>query len=317
VATRGAWTRELLDEHVESFAAAYDGGESVRAVTRFSEEELDPAEREILGQILLERAGEEHGIKELMRRRARERGWFRRTLQRLEELGARGDVSEASALIARVVAEPQPDAGDVQGIVDNLRAERGRAARILDELSRHRNADVRGSVVWAAPQVLGDGGVYLLVGLTRDRDPEVRGAAIEELVALDVEAPRKLIPSLRRRLCSRDVHEPVTAMWTLAELHDRDSFPQIRRIAEAKDLEHPWQRVPAEVVALLLQERGDEILRGIRAHDHERMPWLASGARVLGTDEARDTLEEGARSAPDEACRRACAVELAKLGETA
>ena len=314
---RGAWTRELLAERVESYAAAYDGDEFVRAVRRFSQAELDVAERELLGEILLERAGEEHDIKELMRRRARDRGWFRRTFQRLEELGARGDVSEASALIARVVADPQPDAGDVAAIVEDLRAERGRAARILDELSRHRDPDVRGWVAWATPEVLGDGGVYVLVGLTRDRDPEVRDAAIEELVALDAQAAHKLIPSLRRRLRSRDAHESIAAMWTLAQLQDRESLPQIRRIAEADDLDHPWQRMPAEVVTLLLQERGGEILRAIRAHDHERMPWLATGARILATEEARETLLECARSAPDEDCRRACEVELEKLRETA
>jgi hypothetical protein len=252
-----------------------------------------------------------------MRRRARQRGWFRRTFQRLEELGARGDVSEASALIARVVADPHPDAGDVAAIVEDLRAERGRAARILDELSRHRDPDVRGWVVWATPEVLGDGGVYVLVGLTRDRDAEVRDAAIEELVALDADAARKLIPSLRRRLRSRDADEPVTAMWTLAQLHDRESLPQVRRIAEAEGRDHPWQRMPAEVVTLLLQDRGDEILGAIRAHDHERMPWLAAGARILATEEARETLRECARSAPDEVCRRACEIELEKLPETA
>jgi hypothetical protein len=314
---QGRWSRELLDERVESLAVAHEGEEFVRAVSRFSEEELDPAEREILGQILLERAEEEQGITEMMRGRVRERGWLRRTYQRLEDLGTRGDLAEASAAIARAVADRDADAGDVQTMVEDLRADRGRAVRILDELTRHRSPDVRGWVAWATPQVLGEGGVHVLVGLTRDRDAEVRDAAIEELVALDPGAARKLVPSLRRRLRSREPHEPVTAMWTLAELHDRESLPQVRRIAEAENLDHPWQRLTAGVVVLLLEGRGDEVIGAIRDHDHERMPWLATGARILATDEARDALEECAREAPDEDCRRACAIELEKLEETA
>jgi HEAT repeat protein len=204
----------------------------------------------------------------------------------------------------------------VQAIVEDLRADRGRAVRILDELSRHRSPDVRGWVAWATPQALGEGGVHVLVGLTRDRDAEVRDAAIEELVALDPGAARKLVPSLRRRLRSPEPHEPVTAMWTLAELHDRESLPQVRRIVEGENLD-PWQRAAAEIVVMLLEERGDEVVRAIRDHDHERMPWLATGARILATDEARDALEECAREAPDEGCRRACTIELERLEETA
>ncbi len=176
---------------------------------------------------------------------------------------------------------------------------------------------MRGWVSWAIPEVLEDGGAYILLGLTRDRDPAVRDGAIEELVALDPDLAQKLVPSLRRRLRSRDAQEPVTAMWTLAELGDRDSLRLIRRIAEADELEHPHQRLSAEVACMLLGDRPENVLAGLRAHDHEHMPWLATAARMQGTPEARLALENCARDAPDEDCRRACAIELEKLEERA
>lgn len=311
----GGWTRDELEERVEALSSVHEGEDFVQAVSRFSNEELGPAERELLGEILLERAEEEHAFQEAVRRRARERGWFKRTLRRLEDVGGRGDVSEAARDVARVVEKEDVDADEVEAVLDGLRADRGRAARILDELTRHENADVRAWVAWAAPQVLGEGGVYVLMGMTRDRDRDVRDAAIEELVALDPDAARRLVPALRRRLRSREAHEPVSAMWTLAELGDTGSLPAIRRIAQSERLDYPFQAHVAEVVCLVLEGREDEIVEGLRAHDHGRMPWLATGARVLGTESARSALEECAMTAPDEECRRACAVELERLQE--
>jgi hypothetical protein len=311
----GGWTREELDDRVESLAALHDGDAFVQAVSRFANEELAPAERELLGELLLARADEEHAFEEVVRRRVRERGWFRRTLRRLDDMGRRGDVSEGVKKIAAIVGREDVDADEADALLDELRADRGRAARILDELSRHDSVDVRAWVAWATPQVLGDGGSFVLMGLARDRDREVRDAATEELVALDPDAAGRLVPALRRRLRSHEARESVTAMWTLAELRDRDSAPAIRRIAETPDLEHAFHARVAEVVCLVLDDREDEVLWRLRAHDHDYMPWLATAARVLGTDAARSALEQCAAGAPDEECRSACAVELERLEE--
>jgi hypothetical protein len=309
------WTRDELDARVESLATIHEGDAFVQAVSRFADEELAPAERELLGRILLERADEEHAFEEVVRRRMRERGWIRRTLRRLDEMGRRGEVSEEVTRIAALVGREDVAADEADALLDGLRADRGRAARILDELSRHDSADVRAWVAWAAPQVLGEGGSSVLMGLTRDRDPDVREAAIDELVTLDPDAARRLVPALRRRLRSTEAREPVSAMWTLAELGDRSSLPAIRRLAEAKDLEHPFNARVAEIVCLLLEERGDEVLWRLRAHDHDYTPWLATAARVLGTESARAALAQCAAGAPDEECRRVCAVELERLEE--
>ena len=311
-----AWSREQLDERVETLADAHNGGEFVAAVSRFAEEELEPEERELLGRLLLERAEEEHAIEETLRRRARERGWWRRTARRLEDLVGRGDVTEGAERAAAVVSAKHVDGERADAVVADLRADRGRAVRILDELSRHRDPKVRRWTAWAAREVLEEGGVYVLMGLTRDRDPGVRDRAVADLVALDPEAARRLVPSLRRRLRSADPGESVAAMWALAELADRDSLPHVRRIADSEDADRP-RRSTAEAVSLLLSDRPEEILERMRSHDHDLMPWLAVAARLLGTDEARAVLAERAEGAPDPECRAVCRAELETLDEEA
>jgi hypothetical protein len=304
------WSRDELDERIELLASANQGDDFVQAIASFAEQELEADERELLGEILLERAEEDHAFEEAIRRRARERGWFRRTRDRLEGLGSRGDVGDTAGRIGAVVAAEERDADAHDAVLADLRADRGRAARVLDELSRHKNPIVRGWVSGTAREVLGEGGVYIVMGLTRDRDPDVRRGAVRDLVELEPDSARRLIPSLRRRLRSRDLEEPIFAMWTLAELGDRGSLPAVARIAAAESDEHPFRRQCARVVALVLGEQPEEIVERIHAHDHELMLWLARAARILGTDEARAALAECAEDAPDEECRNACAAEL-------
>jgi hypothetical protein len=304
------WSRDELDERIELLASANQGDDFVQAVSSFAEEELESDDKTLLGEILLERAREDHAFEEAIRRRARERGWFRRTRDRLEGLGSRGAVDEAAARVGKVVAAEERDAAALDAVLADLHADRGRAARILDELSRHRNPEVRGWVSGTAREVLGEGGVYIVMGLTRDRDADVRRGAVRDLVELEPDTARRLIPYLRRRLRSRDLEEPVFALWTLAELGDRGSLAAVTRIAAAESDEHPFRRQCARVVAIVLGDRPEEIVERIRAHDHDLMPWLARAARILGTDEARAALAECAEDAPDEECRNACAVEL-------
>ena len=49
------WTREALEARVEKLAEEHEGPALVDAVVRFGEQ-LDDAERELLGRVLLERA---------------------------------------------------------------------------------------------------------------------------------------------------------------------------------------------------------------------------------------------------------------------
>jgi hypothetical protein len=309
-----AWSREELDERVETLAGTHEGREFVQAVSRFAEEELESDERELLGSILLERADEEHAFQETARRRARERGWWRRTARRLEDLVSDTDVSEAANRAAAAVAAK--DADGIDAVIAELRADRGRAARVLDELSRHRDPEVRGWVAGAARVVLEEGGVYVLMGLTRDGDREVRDVAVTQLVALDRDAAQRLVPSLRRRARSPESAESVPAMWALAKLRDTRSLSHLRQIAESEDADRLRRRT-AEAASLLLGDRPQEILERMRAHDHDLMPSLAVAARLLATEEARAVLAERAEGAPDAECRAVCRAELEKLEEEA
>ena len=308
------WSREDLDERVETLADAHEGREFVEAVSRFAEEELEPDERDLLGAVLLERADEEHAFQEAARRRAREPGWWRRTVRRVEDLIGDSDVGETAArAAAAVLAE---DAGRIEVVVTELRADRGRAARVFDQLSRHRDPAVRGWVAGVAREVLDEGGVYVLMGLTRDRDREARDTAVAELVVVDPDAARRLVPALRRRARSPEPEESVPAIWALARLRDSGSLPLVRQVAESEDADRS-RRKTAEAAALLLGERPREILERMRAHDHDLMPWLAVAARLLATEEARATLAERAEGAPDAECRAVCRAELEKLEEEA
>jgi hypothetical protein len=307
-----AWSREELDDRVETLADAHEGKEFVLAVSRFADEELEPEERELLGAVLLGRAEEEHAFQETARRRAREPAWWRRTVRRVEDLLGDSDVDEEAARTAAAVLDE--DAGRIDAVVANLRADRGWAVRVLDRLSRHRDPTVRGWVASVARAVLDEGGAYVLMGLTRDTDREVRDAAVAQLVALDPDAAHRLVPALRRRARSPEPEESVAAMWALATLRDTGSLPHLRRIAEAEDADRS-RRKAAEAASLLLGDRPKEILERMGAHDHDLMPWLAVAARLLATEDARAVLAERAEGAPDAECRAVCRVELEKLEE--
>ena len=307
-----AWSREELDERVETLADAHEGKEFVEAVSRFAEEELEPDERDLLGAVLLERAEEEHAFQEAARRRAREPGWWRRTVRRVEDLVGDSAVGEQAGWAAAAVLDE--DAERIDAVVADLRADRGRAARVLDRLSRHGDATVRGRVASVARPVLDEGSSYVLMGLTRDGDREVRDAAVAQLVALDPDAARRLVPALRRRARSEEPEESVAAMWALATLRDAGSLPNLRQIAEDEGADHSRRRA-AEAASLLLGDRPGEILERMRAHEHDLMPALAVAARLLATEEARAVLAERAEGAPDAECRAVCRVELEKLEE--
>ena len=81
----GGWTREQIEIRVDELKREYDGKEFARAIERFAAESLDAEEREVLQDLLLERAGEAARHNEEVDERLRWGGWFRRTFRRLEE----------------------------------------------------------------------------------------------------------------------------------------------------------------------------------------------------------------------------------------
>jgi HEAT repeat protein len=96
-------------------------------------------------------------------------------------------------------------AGEMAALIESLRMDRRQARIVLEDLSDHPSFSVRSWVPRAAKLVLQRDGVPLIKKLVRDRDPDVRDIAIEELLELDPAECRYLAPALRKRLKSRDV----------------------------------------------------------------------------------------------------------------
>ncbi len=136
--------------------------------------------------------------------------------------------------------------------------------------------------------------------------------AIEDLICVDREvALRALVPGLRARLRDKKERRPLFAVFHLAELGDRESLPAIRELAATARV--PRHRDFAAVACLLLEGRGDEILRRLREHDHPVTTALARAALLLGTPEALEAVERCAAAAPDEECRKKCRWQLEQV----
>jgi hypothetical protein len=80
-----SWTREQIEDRVDALKREHDGKEFARAVERFANESLAPDEREVLRNVLMERAGEAARQNDEVDERIRWGGWFRRSFRKLEE----------------------------------------------------------------------------------------------------------------------------------------------------------------------------------------------------------------------------------------
>jgi hypothetical protein len=296
-------TKEEIGARVDALANALEGDDFVAAVRRLAGE-LGVDEQALLQQILLERAADEEDFQKAVRRRFAEKGWMRRTFARLE---SRWHDDRADDIAAALDAGPEGEV-EVERETERLRANRGRAALVLDELSRHESDRVRRWVPGAAAELLGTGGVRLILSLARDRDDRVREAAVDAVLAVDSEAARKIAPDFRRRLQSADARERIAAAWALAELRDRRSLGVLAK--RARDADTPGERSAAHAAALVLEEDEAAILAALRGSDLQEAPEWARAARLLGGEAAVAALEACAESAADEAVRAACRAEL-------
>jgi HEAT repeat protein len=200
---------------------------------------------------------------------------------------------------------------DLEDVLASLRAQRPREAeRVLRRLAAHRDPVVRAWAAWAIGQALPSRASALLERLLDDRDPDVRGVALEEVRRLGLASVERHLPRLVAKLRSRDFFEPVSALWTVAELRAEDARAEVERIVERPA--EPFHARIAEIVLAVLDGDDRAVAARLRGHEHEATAWLANAARLLGTPAARDALEEIARSAPDEECRRFCGEALAR-----
>jgi HEAT repeat protein len=209
--------------------------------------------------------------------------------------------SEIEALVADAAGAESPSGMDL------LRrcADPG---KVLSQLAKSKNVDVRGWAVIAAQEVLGAGASSLLTAMLDDPDPDIRVMAMSSLEELNPLTIVGLADLLRSRLRSSNPYEALATSWALARLRDRASVPVLKGY---RDTFEPWQwQYKAAEVVLLYMTDPDEVIRRVRHHDHDRMGWLAHAATMIGSPEAMAALRDCSTGAPDSECRAMCSHAL-------
>ncbi len=82
-------SRRQIEEIVEALREEHDGGPAFAEAVEAYAASLDDDEREVLGEVLLQRADEEIASQRGNVLRLASRGWFRRQLDKLEPPGGR------------------------------------------------------------------------------------------------------------------------------------------------------------------------------------------------------------------------------------
>jgi hypothetical protein len=82
------WTREAIATRVEGLAREHRGPELVAAIQAFADG-LGEGERQLLAEVLLERAGREPSVERAFAEGVRPRGWLRRQWDAADERSRR------------------------------------------------------------------------------------------------------------------------------------------------------------------------------------------------------------------------------------
>lgn len=138
--------------------------------------------------------------------------------------------------------------------LETMRKDKGRAALVLDELSRYRDSRLRAWVAGAAADVLGDRATRLILSLARGRNAEVPDAAVSALLGLGATATQPVLPDLRRRLHSKEAAERIAAMQKLAAAGDESVLPLLEELAATAPL--PEERDAARAATIALRAGG-------------------------------------------------------------
>jgi hypothetical protein len=77
-------SRRQIQETIEALREEHEGGRAFADAVEAYAASLDDDEREVLGEVLLERADEEGAFQRGIAMRLETRGWFRRQLDKLE-----------------------------------------------------------------------------------------------------------------------------------------------------------------------------------------------------------------------------------------
>ena len=193
------------------------------------------------------------------------------------------DVELTVSSVAAYVKSDKP----IDPLVEQLRTEPDKAEPILEAFMSSRSQDLKAWVTWAAPQVLPRGrAVSLITKLASDRNADVSDEALFALIELDRSAAMTLLPRIRRKLRSKDIHEPVAAMWMLAEL-DPEASEEILEAGERSD--YPFHRLVAEAVTLFIKRDTREIARLIKVRGENALH-LVVAAEKLNHPDLRDSV---------------------------
>jgi hypothetical protein len=175
-------------------------------------------------------------------------------------------------------------------LIEQLRAEPDKADAILTAFASSRSFDRQSWVSWAAPQVLPhDRAVALLTKLAGAGDPDVRDDALFTLLAFDRSAAMKLVPHIRRNLHSKDIYEPVAAMWMLGRLGVSEASEEILDAAEQS--EYPFHRLVAEAVTLFIRRDTKEIARLIEVRGRDALHLVGATEKLDDPELARIAAE--------------------------
>ena len=194
-------------------------------------------------------------------------------------MGAALNQKDVDSWARRVQAYEGADA--YRDILAELRSDQAYAMALFDRLAEHRDPIVRAWAGTAAKEIYGRDSVPLLLRLTEDRDADVRDSAREDLIEIDPEFLRQMLPSLRRVLKrGKDPFgEDKAAMWRVARLRDAESVPILRDYASRNDPGHYAHRMPLVLAAYI--EDPASVAERIKHHDHDWMFWLVDAASLL------------------------------------
>jgi hypothetical protein len=208
-------------------------------------------------------------------------------------------------------AEGTPEATTrFDDLVHQLRSNPRLATERLEQLSLWREPSIRNWVAAWSPLVLGREAMPLLDALMYDRDPTVQQTALASLLTLDREALRPHLERLRAKLHSfYNPRSPsgglLQIVWSLLRMGDRESIPDLRRLAQRKDVPE-WLRRNSEIAADYLERGSEPVVRRIRSHDHDTMAFSCRLAWRIGSQDVHAALIECSMAAPDEDCRQTC-----------
>ena len=230
-----------IGARVDALSQALEGTEFVAAVERLAEE-MDPDEKLLLQEVLVERAADEEDLQEAVRRRYAERGWTRRMLSRLEGVW-RDDRADAIAAAIEAGADEK----------DALRAEVELLARTAvvrpscSMRSRATRTRVRAWVPGTAADSRGRGNASDPLD---DPRPRARGARCRGGGSHRSRAGRVTSRPSGSASHSSSVAERIGAMESLAAAGDATALAVIEERAAAG--ETPEEREAARSAAVIL-----------------------------------------------------------------